>query len=72
MEELKNESNAYDLVLLDLQMPVMDGFELLSIMQDDNRLKEIPVVIMSANDSKEIIANCLSKILYYQFTKYVH
>ena len=62
LEELKNENNVYDLLLLDLNMPVMDGFELLSIMQDDTRLKEIPVVIMSANDSKEIIANCLSKL----------
>jgi CheY-like chemotaxis protein len=31
-------------------MPVMDGFELLSIMQDDPRLKEIPVVVMSADE----------------------
>jgi CheY-like chemotaxis protein len=31
-------------------MPEMDGFELLTHMQEDERLKEIPVVIMSAND----------------------
>lgn len=42
-------------------MPEMDGFELLSLMQDDPRLREIPVVVMSANDSNEIIGNCLSK-----------
>lgn len=48
-------------------MPEMDGFELLSIMQDDPRLKEIPVVIMSANESSEIIANCLSKLLLFIF-----
>ena len=60
-EELKDEQKDYDLVLLDLYMPEMDGFELLSIMQDDDRLKQIPVVVMSANDTNEIIANCLSK-----------
>lgn len=50
LEELKNETNDFDLVLLDLYMPVMDGFELLSIMQEDERLREIPVVIMSSEN----------------------
>jgi CheY-like chemotaxis protein len=60
-EELKDETKDFDLVLLDLYMPEMDGFELLSLMQEDDRLKTIPVVVMSANDTNEIIANCLSK-----------
>lgn len=42
-------------------MPEVDGFEVLSQMKDDSRLKHIPVVIMSANESGEIIAGCLSK-----------
>lgn len=49
-EELKDENNDFDLVMLDLYMPEMDGFELLSLMQDDPRLRQIPVVVMSAND----------------------
>jgi CheY-like chemotaxis protein len=60
-EELRDETKDFDLVLLDLYMPEMDGFELLSLMQEDDRLKTIPVVVMSANDTNEIIANCLSK-----------
>jgi CheY-like chemotaxis protein len=48
-------------VLLDLYMPEMDGFELLSLMKDDSRLKDIPVIIMSANESSDIVGNCLSK-----------
>jgi len=48
-----------DLVLLDLYMPEMDGFEVLTIMQEDERLSKIPVVVMSANESNDIIANCL-------------
>jgi CheY-like chemotaxis protein len=42
-------------------MPEMDGFELLSLMKDDPRLKDIPVIIMSANESTEVVGNCLSK-----------
>ena len=60
-DELKDENKDFDLVLLDLYMPEMDGFELLSIMQDDERLRTVPVVVMTANDTNEIAANCLRK-----------
>ena len=59
-EELKDENKDFDLVLLDLFMPEMDGFELLSLMQEDERLRTIPVVVMTANDTNELAANCLS------------
>jgi CheY-like chemotaxis protein len=63
-DELKDESKDWDLVLLDLYMPEMDGFELLSLMQEDERLRTIPVVVMTANDTNVIAANCLSKYIY--------
>jgi CheY-like chemotaxis protein len=47
------------LVLLDLYMPEMDGFEVLSLMKEDERLSQIPVVVMSSNESNDIIGNCL-------------
>jgi len=40
-------------------MPEMDGFEVLSLMKEDPRLSEIPVVVMSSAESNDIIANCL-------------
>ena len=58
-EELKDENKDIDLVLLDLYMPELDGFELLSLMQEDERLRTIPVVVMTANDTTDIAANCL-------------
>jgi CheY-like chemotaxis protein len=36
------------LVLLDLMMPVMSGAELLAVMRSDNRLRRVPVIIVSA------------------------
>ncbi len=40
----------FDLVLLDIMMPVMDGFEVLTRMKEDRRMRAIPVVIISALD----------------------
>jgi two-component system response regulator MprA len=39
------------LILLDLMMPVMDGFELRQRLRGDERLRDIPVVILSADNS---------------------
>jgi CheY-like chemotaxis protein len=37
-----------DLVLLDLMMPVMSGWEVLELLQSSEELSRIPVVVMSA------------------------
>ena len=60
-EILKDDNKEWDLVLLDLYMPEMDGFELLSLIQEDERLRFIPVVVMTSNDTNELAANYLSK-----------
>lgn len=39
-----------DLILLDITMPEMDGFEVCRILKEDERLREIPVVFISALD----------------------
>lgn len=36
-----------DIVLLDIVMPRVDGFELLRLIKDDEEIKDIPVVILS-------------------------
>ena len=45
-----------DLVLLDLMMPVLDGFAVLAQIKEDPDLRDIPVIITSAaNDSRSIV-----------------
>lgn len=44
-----------DLILLDMHMPVMDGYETLIELKKDARLKDIPVVAISADSFKEAV-----------------
>lgn len=48
-----------DVVLTDINMPVMNGFELLKRMKDDDSMKHIPVVIISTEVRDEKIEEIL-------------
>jgi class 3 adenylate cyclase/CheY-like chemotaxis protein len=48
-----------DLVLLDLLMPGIDGYEVLNQMKADPTLRHIPVIIISAMDRLEGIVRCI-------------
>ena len=45
---------AYSLVLLDLLMPVMDGFVFLKKRENDDKLKRIPVIVMTSEKESEV------------------
>jgi two-component system, cell cycle response regulator DivK len=45
----KTESNTPDLVLLDIQMPVLDGYAVLSRLRNDRRFSRLPVVALTAS-----------------------
>jgi serine phosphatase RsbU (regulator of sigma subunit) len=53
------ESGTFDLVLLDVHMPEMDGMELLEIMKGDQTLAHIPVIMISAVDELDTVVRCL-------------
>jgi len=47
------KKNALDLILLDVMMPVMDGLQVLKELQQDEHLKKIPVILLTALNSTE-------------------
>jgi len=58
IEKIKEQE--YDAVLMDCQMPVMDGYEATRILREDERFKEIPILAMTANSTQEDRERCLS------------
>ncbi|HEX3299417.1 MAG TPA: response regulator [Actinomycetota bacterium] len=52
------QRQAPDVIVLDLMMPVMDGFATLAALRNDERTTAIPVVILSALGSAEVKQRC--------------
>lgn len=62
-----------DLVITDLMMPWMDGFELLEKIQQSDKLKSIPVLVVSArntaDDQLQVLTRGINNILQKPFSK---
>lgn len=54
------QSEPIDLVLLDLLMPEVDGFQVLEQMKSDQKTGDIPVIMVTAVEEKEDVNKCLS------------
>lgn len=48
------------LILLDIMMPDMDGFTILAIVKNDDKLKNIPVIVVSAKDDQVDVDRAMS------------
>ncbi len=52
-------SRPFDLVLLDIMMPKLNGYQVLERMKADDRLRHIPVVMISAIDDLDSVIRCI-------------
>lgn len=50
-----------DLVLLDIMMPKMDGMEVVEVMRDDEELKRIPIIFLTARGDEKTEVEGLNK-----------
>ena len=51
--------NAIDIILLDIMMPVIDGYEMLRLLRSYKALKHIPVIAVTARAMKDDETKCL-------------
>jgi class 3 adenylate cyclase len=52
-------SGPIDVVLLDIVMPEMDGYETLATMKADDRLRDVPVIVISGVDELASVVRCI-------------
>ena len=54
MDALMQPDTDYSLILLDLMMPVMNGFEVIERCRADEALRQIPIIVMTSEKSAEV------------------
>ncbi|MGX8720153.1 MAG: response regulator, partial [Eubacteriales bacterium] len=57
LEKIKVHKDELAIVLLDLQMPHLGGMEVLKVMKEEDELKDIPVIVVTADHTAEV--DCL-------------
>lgn len=53
------EDSEFDLVLLDIMMPEMDGYSVLERLRESGRLATLPVIVISALDDFDSVVRCI-------------
>ncbi len=55
----KIRKNHFDAVLMDLQMPIMDGYKATTIIRSEARFDNLPIIAMTAHAVNDVKENCL-------------
>ncbi|CAG0995333.1 osomolarity two-component system, sensor histidine kinase NIK1 [Methylophilaceae bacterium] len=60
VDKVMSNPDGFDIVLMDLQMPEMDGFAATSAIRRDERFRDLPIVAMTAHASADDRERCLA------------
>jgi CheY-like chemotaxis protein len=66
---LEDAEGKPDLILLDLSMPVQDGFEVLQEIKTHPLIRTIPIIVLTASENKDHELRCFQLGCNFFFTK---
>jgi two-component system sensor histidine kinase/response regulator len=72
IEKLESSATPYNAVLMDVQMPVLDGLETTRRLRRDPRFREIPIIAMTAHAMSGDRERCLEAGMSGYISKPVH
>lgn len=54
------EKDTPDLIILDIEMPEIDGYQMLEMIREKPDLKQVPVIFLTSNSDKQHVARAVS------------
>jgi response regulator RpfG family c-di-GMP phosphodiesterase len=70
--KIARSSTPPDIILLDVVMPEMDGFEVCKLLKEDSKTQNIPVIFVTSKVGKEDMSKGIELKAYYYLTKPVN
>ena len=58
LKHLENKDDLPDIILLDLNMPKINGIEFLKMLKADDRLKYIPTIVLTTSNNQRDLLEC--------------
>ena len=68
----KMAAGKFDIIFTDINMPMMDGLKLISLVRNDPANKDIPIVVITAGGGKEEMDKAMALGANAYFTKPIH
>ena len=85
IEKISSQSSPIDLIITDLNMPNVDGYEFIATLRRNSKYQEIPIIILSSEEDEEdkkkgmevgassyLVKPFKSSVLLHEISKYLN